>query len=139
MKTKIFNSSSQNGIYLSDQYYQSKRIKKYRSIYDTKINKTIVMVEIDRATVYESKEFYEYIKELLEEGKNNLIIDLDDVYFMDSVFFGTLIKLYKEITNKLGSMKLIVDYNSKPELLSISNFQGIFEIYPNLFEAINYN
>jgi anti-anti-sigma factor len=136
MKTKIFNSSNQNGIYLSEQYYQSRRIKKYRSLYDERTNNTIVFLEIDRATVYESKEFYQYIEEIINDNKVNLIIDMENVYFMDSVFFGTLIKLLKEVDKKNGYLKLIVDYKSKPELLSISNFEGIFEIYPNLFEAV---
>ena len=98
-----------------------------------------VITEIERATVYEAKEFFEYIDKLLNENKSKIIIDLENIYFMDSVFFGTLIKLLKKADKQKGYIKLIVDYNSKPELLSISNFEGIFEIFPNLFEAVNNN
>jgi anti-anti-sigma factor len=139
MKSQIFNQNSKNQIILSNQFYQSKRITKYRSIFDARTNNTIVLLEIERATVYESKEFYDYIMELVNDNKTNIIIDMEKVYFMDSVFFGTLIKLLKTIDKKLGYMKLIVDYKSKPEMLSISNFEGIFEIYPNLFEAVDHN
>lgn len=139
MKSQIFNQNSKKTIILSNQFYQSKRITKYRSIFDSRTNNTIVLLEIERATVYESKEFYDYIMELVNDNKTNIIIDMEKVYFMDSVFFGTLIKLLKTIDKKLGYMKLIVDYKSKPEMLSISNFDGIFEIYPNLFEAVDHN
>ena len=137
MDNTIFNKNGQNGIYLSNKYYQSRKINKFRSIYDDSSENTIVMLEIDRATVYEAKDFYDYMNELLADNKNKIIIDMENVYFMDSVFFGTLIKLLKQADNKAGYIKLIVDYNSKPELLSISNFEGIFEIFPNLFEAVN--
>ena len=58
---------------------------------------------------------------------------------MDSVFFGTLIKFLKQVTKLNGHIKLIIDHKSKPELLAISNFEGIFEIYQNLFDALNTN
>jgi anti-anti-sigma factor len=137
MESKLFNEKSKNGIRLSSNYHNSKRINKFRSIYDSLTDNTIVMLDIQRATVYEAEEFYNYVHELLEDNNNRIIIDMDGVYFIDSVFFGTLIKLLKQATKSGGHIKLIVDYNSKPELLSISNFEGIFELYPNLFEALN--
>ena len=137
MDNKLFNKKSQNGVYLSKKFYQTNKVCKYKSMYDSASDNTIVILEIDRATVYEAKEFYEGINELLENGNHRIIIDLESVYFMDSVFFGTLIKLLKQADKKMGYIKLIVDHNSRPELLSISNFQGIFDIYPNMFEAVN--
>lgn len=137
MNRNLFNKKGQNGVYLSSKYYQSLKVNKYRSIYDGLTDNTIVMLEIDRATVYEAKEFYDSVNELIENNKIRIIIDMEKVYFLDSVFFGTLIKLLKQVDKKNGYIKLIVDYNSRPELLSISNFESIFEIYPNLFEAVN--
>jgi anti-sigma B factor antagonist len=137
MDNKLFNKKSQNGVYLSKKFYQTNKVCKYKSMYDSFSDNTIVILEIDRATVYEAKEFYEGINELLENGNHRIIIDIESVYFMDSVFFGTLIKLLKQADKKLGYIKLIVDHASRPELLSISNFQGIFDIYPNMFEAVN--
>lgn len=137
MVNKLFNQKSQNGVYLSNKFYQKNKVCKYKSMYDSFSDNTIVMLEIERATVYEAKEFYEGINELLENGNHRIIIDIESVYFMDSVFFGTLIKLLKQADKKMGYIKLIVDHDSRPELLSISNFEGIFEIYPNMFEAVN--
>lgn len=137
MESKLFNKSNSNGLQLSSKFNQSRRVSKYKSIHDESSGNTIVMVDLDRATVYDAKEFYDYVNELLDDNKTNIIIDMENVYFMDSVFFGTLIKLLKKADKNLGYIKLIVDYKSKPELLSISNFEGIFEIYPNLFEAVS--
>ena len=137
MENKIFSSNGRNGVYFSKQFFASKKLYKFKSIYNENDGYTIVMTDIQRATVYEAKDFYEYVNSLLIEKKSKIIIDLENVYFMDSVFFGTLIKLLKQADKMKGYVKLIVDYKSKPELLSISNFEGIFDVYPNLFEAVN--
>jgi anti-anti-sigma factor len=137
MQTKIFSEKSQGGVFLSKKYYESAKHNKFRSLFDSVGDYTLIMTDIERATVNEAKDFYNYVTSILEEGKYNIIIDLESVYFIDSVFFGTMIKLLKRVNQELGFIKLIVDHKSKPELLSISNFEGIFDIYPNLFEAIN--
>lgn len=137
MGNNLFNKNGHNGIQLSSKFYQSRRYQKFNSIFDTHTDNTIIMMNIERATVYEAKDFYEFLSELIDSGKNRIIVDLENVYFVDSVFFGTLIKVLKQVTKMGGYVKLIVDYKNKPELLSISSFQKIFETYPNLFEAVS--
>jgi len=136
MKDGLFKKNSQNGVQLSSNYNESKKTNKFTSLYDTNSQNTVVMLNIERATVYEAKEFLEYVNQIIEDGKNRIIIDLENVYFLDSVFFGTLIKLLKKTGKEDGYVKLIVDAQSKPELLSIGNFDGIFQIYSTLFEAV---
>jgi len=137
MENNLFKKNNRNGVQLSSNYNESKRTTKFTSLYDTNSKNTVVMLNIERATVYEAKEFQEYVNKILADGKNRIIIDLENVYFLDSVFFGTLIKLLKKTGLEGGYVKLIVDSQSKPELLSISNFDGIFEIHTTLFEAIS--
>jgi anti-sigma B factor antagonist len=136
MKENLFKKNSLNGVQLSSNYNESKRTTKFTSLYDTNSENTVVMLNIERATVYEAKEFQDYVNTVIDDGKNRIIIDLENVYFLDSVFFGTLIKLLKKTGKNGGYIKLIVDAHSKPELLSIGNFDGIFEIYSTLFEAV---
>lgn len=139
MNKKLFSSNGKNGVYFNTRNLESKKITRIQSIYDSSTDNTVVVVNFNRATVYEAKEFYEYVQELIVDGKHRLIIDMENVYFIDSVFFGTLIKILKRVNQDNGYVKLIVDYESKPELLSISNFEGIFEIYPSLFESLQKN
>lgn len=136
MKDGLFKKNSQNGVQLSSNYNEPKQTTKFTSLYDTSSQNTVVMLNVERATVYEAKEFLEYVNEIIEDGKNRIIVDLENVSFLDSVFFGTLIKLLKKTGKEGGYVKLIVDAQSKPELLSISNFDGIFQIYSTLFEAV---
>ena len=136
MKDDLFKKNSQNGVQLSSNYNESQQTTKFTSLYDTSSQNTVVMLNVERATVYEAKEFLEYVNEIIEDGKSRIIVDLENVSFIDSVFFGTLIKLLKKTGKEDGYVKLIVDAQSKPELLSIGNFDGIFQIYSNLFEAV---
>ncbi len=137
METTNMNLMNTRDIVLGPKFFESKKIHKFKSIFDTKTENTVVMVNLDRATIYEAKDFSEYMQNLIASGNKKLIIDLENIYFMDSVFFGSLIKLLKQVNKSEGYIKLIIDYKSRPELLTISAFEGIFEIYPNLFEALN--
>ena len=135
MENKILNSEKGNKSFIAGNLNTSK-FHKFSKMYDSGSDNTVVMLNMDRATVYEAKDFYEYMSKIIENNANKIILDMESIYFIDSVFFGTLIKLLKQVTKMDGYIKLIVDYNSKPELLSISSFERIFEVYPNLFEAV---
>lgn len=136
MESKIFNKEKGNKSFIVGSLKLNK-FNKFGRLYDAGSNNTVVMLNMERATACESKDFYEYMSKLIEKNESRIILDMESIYFMDSVFFGTLIKLLKQVTKMGGYIKLIVDYNSKPELLSISSFEKIFEVYPNLFEAVN--
>jgi anti-anti-sigma factor len=139
MNTQAFSELNIKEVVLGPHFFSSQKLYKYRSIHDAKSQNTIVMVNLDRATVYETKDFSEYIDNLIGNGRVKLILDFENVYFMDSVFFGSMIKLLKRVTKLNGYIKLIVQYDQKPELFALKTFQGIFETYPNLFEAMNSN
>ena len=135
MENNILKIEKDNKSFIEGSLKTSK-FQKFNKIYDSSSNNTVVMLNINRATVYEAKDFYEYLSKLIDNNASRIILDMESIYFIDSVFFGTLIKLLKRVTKMGGYIKLIVDYNSKPELLSISSFERIFEVYPNLFEAV---
>jgi anti-anti-sigma factor len=136
MENKILNKEKGNKSFIVGSLKLNK-FNKFGRLYDSGSNNTVIMLNMERATACESKDFYEYMSKLIEKNEIRIILDMESIYFMDSVFFGTLIKLLKQVTKIGGYIKLIVDYNSKPELLSISSFEKIFEVYPNLFEAVN--
>ena len=135
MENKILNSEKGHKSFIAGNLKTSK-FHKFSKMYDSGSDNTVVMLNMDRAPVYEAKDFYEYMSKIIDNNANKIILDMESIYFIDSVFFGTLIKLLKQVAKMDGYIKLIVDYNSKPELLSISSFERIFEVYPNLFEAV---
>lgn len=139
MREQAINKQSGNQIIFDEKYFTSQKSTKFKFLYDSKSKNTVVLVNIERGTSYEAKEFYEFVTKLINKGQNKLIIDLEGIYFIDSVFFGTLVKLLKETNKANGSMSLIVNYKNRPEILTINQLEGIFNTYPNLFEALNHD
>ena len=137
MNVKVFNEQKNKEVVLCPYFFSSQKIYKFRNIKDYKSQNIIVMVNTERATVYEAKDFADYMDNLIDEGNIRLIVDMENVYFMDSIFFGTMVRLLKRVNKENGYVKLIINYNNKPEFLAIKTFKDIFETYPNLFEAIN--
>lgn len=137
MNNQTLKSLNKNNVILGKDFFISNKRNPYRSIYDTKTQNAIIMVNNERATVVEASDFSEYLSEIIDEGRSKIIIDFENVYFMDSIFFGTLVKFLKIVNKKNGYIKLIVDFKGQPQLLSLKAFEGIFEVYPNLFEALN--
>ena len=139
MNAQAFGELNNKEVVLGPHFFSSQKLYKFRNIQDAKSQNTIVMVNLDRATVYEAKDFSEYVDNLIDNECVKLILDFENVYFMDSVFFGSMIKLLKRVSKLNGYIKLIVQYDQKPELFALKTFHGIFETYPNLFEAMNSN
>lgn len=139
MREQTINKQNEGQIIFDEKYFTSQKSTKFKFLYDSKSRNTVILVNIERGTSYEAKEFYDYVSNLVKKGQNKLIIDLESVYFLDSVFFGTLIKLLKETTKANGYLSLILNFNNKPEILTINQFEGIFETYPNLFEALSHS
>lgn len=136
METITKTKTSQKGFKLSDYYNEIKRMKLFNSIHDERSNTTIIMSEVNRATIDIVSEFKEFVIKKIDEKKYNFIIDLDNVYFIDSTFFGALVHILKRVNKENGYLKLVINFENKPQLLNINRLEEIFDIYPNLFEAL---
>ncbi|PID62409.1 MAG: hypothetical protein CR986_01885 [Ignavibacteriae bacterium] len=136
MNTLKINETSQKGITLKNHYNKRKNKKLFSCIHDEKSNTTTIISEINRGTIEIAAEFKEFVKSLLDEKKHNLIIDLENVYFIDSTFYGTLVYILKRVTKANGYMKLVVDFESSPKLLEVNKLDTLFDIYPSLLDAL---
>jgi len=97
MNVKIFNEKKNKEVVLCPYFFSSQSIYKFRNIKDYKSQNPIDMVNVERATVYEAKDFAEYMDNLIDEGNVGLIVDMENVYFMDTIFFGTMVRLLKKV------------------------------------------
>jgi anti-sigma B factor antagonist len=84
----------------------------------------------------EAQEFSDLLKNLLLEGKKNIVIDLADTKFMNSSGLGMLISGYTTIKNSGGSLKLANATEKIESLLVITKLITIFEHYNSVDEAI---
>ncbi len=85
----------------------------------------------------EAAEFQEMIKNLVNEGKKNIVIDLGDVKFMNSSGLGMLISGYTSIKNAGGEFKLANATEKIQSLFVMTKLITIFENYDSVDEAVN--
>lgn len=85
-------------------------------------SKLIVSGEIDLNTIEILKPKFE---ELLKENKD-ILIDMENVKFIDSTGLGTLVKLYKEQKQKEKIVKII---NTKGNVRKIFNITCMEEMF----------
>ncbi|MFZ1289096.1 MAG: STAS domain-containing protein [Melioribacteraceae bacterium] len=94
--------------------------------------KTIVHINLLRATANESELFKNYIKVLLDSSKNNLIFDLSICTFIDSTFLSTIIAFNKNYKPKVD---IVVKDLRQLTIFKITKLDKIFDIYSNLETA----
>jgi len=76
------------------------------------------------------------LKELLTAGHHQIILNLGEVTYLDSVGLGTLIGAYTSTTNAGGSLKLLHLPRGVQQLLQVTRLSTVFEIYEDLATAV---
>ncbi len=103
-----------------------------------KIKDFILLVpEEERIDAHNSTEFKEYILDLIKKGEINLIVQLDQVRFIDSSGLGALLAGFKNAQRKSGNLLLV---NVQPQVLSmfeLTRLNRVFEIYNDLDEIFD--
>ncbi|MBN2381649.1 STAS domain-containing protein [bacterium] len=76
------------------------------------------------------------ITEVLDRGKRKLLLNLENVKYMDSAGIGELIRCYTTVTNKGGKLKLLKLTKKIKDLLTITKLISIFEDFAQEEEAL---
>jgi anti-sigma B factor antagonist len=85
----------------------------------------------------EAAQINEKINSLIDEGKKNIIIDLEKVEWMNSSGLGILIGAIQTLKNNDGTLCLIHVSDRISELLRITKLINVFKIMPDLPSAVN--
>jgi len=80
--------------------------------------------------------FRDAIHKLIEEGKKDIVIDLEKVKFMNSSGLGILIGGLKTVRESDGDIKLCNADKKISSLLMVSQLNRVFDHYLSLDEAI---
>ncbi len=78
----------------------------------------------------------EKIRDLIEEGKNRVAIDMEKVDFMNSSGLGILIGSLTAVRNSGGDLKLYHLSKKLREVLRITKLHRVFEVYEDESETI---
>jgi len=93
---------------------------------------TVVSVhgEID---AYTSPQLRSKLREVIDRGSLDLLIDLEGVGFMDSTGLGVLIGALKRLRERDGRVALVV---TRPPLLRILRITGLDQVF-TLYESLD--
>jgi len=89
-----------------------------------------------KITIEVTAQLRKAVAELLEAGRNKILINLGDVSFMDSSGIGELVRSYHSIMREGGQVKLVNLTKKIQELLAITKLVTIFQCYDDEAEGV---
>ncbi len=78
----------------------------------------------------------EAVNALLDEGRKNVVLNLQGVTYMDSAGIGELVACYKRAVEKSAKLKLLSPTGKVQDLLVLTKLQTVFEIFRDEREAL---
>lgn len=96
---------------------------------------TIVSINETRLDASISENFRVYLFDQIDNGSNNMVIDLSLVRFMDSSGLGALVATLKKMGGE-GKLKLAAAQPAVVDLFNLTSMDKLFTILPSLTEAI---
>jgi anti-sigma B factor antagonist len=96
---------------------------------------SVIFVQEERIDAHNSGELKEYILRLIEHGEIKIIIQLENVRFIDSSGLGALLSGYKNAAAKSGKLALASCKQQVISMFELTRLNRVFEIYADLNEA----
>lgn len=96
----------------------------------------IIFVHEDRLDANNAEELKIEINRLFESGSKDLIVDLNDVHFIDSSGLGVLVSGFKNAATHQGSIKLSALQNQVKSMFELTRLQRVFDIYQTVDDAL---
>jgi anti-sigma B factor antagonist len=76
------------------------------------------------------------IRELLDDKRSNILLNLADVDYIDSSGIGELVSAYTAVKNRNGSLKLLQLTKKVHDLLQLTKLFTVFDVYSDENTAI---
>jgi len=79
----------------------------------------------------------ETINKLVDDGKKNILINMQDVTTIDSSGIGELVGCYTSVTNKGGKLKLLHLPPKISDVLTVTQLITVFDVFESESEAVS--
>lgn len=101
----------------------------------TEGDRTIVSVggEID---VYTAPKLREQLVDLVNAGQYHLVVDMEDVEFLDSTGLGVLVGGLKRVRAHEGSLRLVCTQERILKIFRITGLTKVFPIHESVADAV---
>lgn len=99
--------------------------------------RTVLTLQEERLDAHNSGDLRDRILKLLENGHQNLVVDLSEVRFIDSSGLGALLSGYKNATLRSGTFVLSGLQPRVQSMFELTRLHRVFEIFPNIEAALS--
>ncbi|MDY6849306.1 MAG: STAS domain-containing protein [Geoalkalibacter sp.] len=96
----------------------------------------LMLVKEERLDAHNSGELKNQMLSLFEEGKNHIVIDLQEVRFIDSSGLGALVSGFKNASARNGNLKLCGLQPQVKSMFELTRLHRVFEIFSGIDEAL---
>lgn len=93
---------------------------------------TIILLQEERIDAHNSGELKAFVKELMEKGDTNIIVNLDQIRFIDSSGLGALLSGHKSVEGRAGRFSLIGLQPQVYSMFELTRLNRVFEIFPDM-------
>lgn len=83
----------------------------------------------------ETEEVRERLKRLVEAGHKRIVLNLEEVSYIDSSGLSTLVTSFVSVRKQGGDLKLLRLTGRVSDLMQITKLSTVFEIYDSIEEA----
>src|SRR4030081_821620 len=78
----------------------------------------------------------EVVRDLLAKGRKKILLNLADVYYIDSAGLGALVSAFTSVRNEGGELKLVYLTKKVQDLWKMTRLYPVFEIFDDEEAAI---
>lgn len=96
----------------------------------------LLTVQEERLDAHNSGDLKAQMIKLFDEGRQDLVIDLQTVRFIDSSGLGALVSGFKNASSRNGSLKLAGLQLQVKSMFELTRLHRVFEIFTDADEAL---
>ena len=97
----------------------------------------VLVTPNEEIEVYNIAEIKESIFEIVERGNNKMVMNLENVEYIDSSGLGALVTLLKKLRSGNGKLVLVNPKSSVKQILGLTNLDKVFIIKNSMESAID--
>ncbi|MFU8789974.1 MAG: STAS domain-containing protein [Methylobacter sp.] len=98
---------------------------------------SVLFIREERIDAHNSNDLKETILHLIERGEVNIVIQLEQVRFIDSSGLGALLSGYKNAAARSGKLVITNMQRQVLSMFELTRLNRVFEIYVDLTEVFD--
>lgn len=100
-------------------------------------NKTIPVIDIiGEVDLYNTKEIKDILDKMIQDGRYQIVLNLEKVPFMDSSGIGTLVTAMYKLKKYHGGLKVINTVGSVAKVFKMTGMDAHLEVFDSEDEAV---